>query len=850
MVFARCLGVESDFLFGSFRSQYHGSYNSVIHRTPRQSTSAASTQSSSSNGGMPTILGWNRKNNHDAPECENDMALPTATHGKSHHSHHKHKHERGSTSQTNQAHGVTFRRADKSFLEFHQNYAITRHLGEGSYSTVKQVTHRKRGGIFACKIVDKSALSSVDCVALSHEVKVLASIRHDHIMRLYEVIEDDTKCYLIMELAEHGDLFDKIVKQGKFPQEEAQKVTAALCEALHHCHSNAVIHRDVKPENVLLSNDPHCIKLCDFGFAKQLSDPTEKSVDSCGTPGYAAPEILDGKPYGVEVDVFSLGVVTYIMLCGYPPFPMKLSQLRTHRFNVRFPSKDWSSTDASVKELITRMLSVKPELRPKTSELREHPWIVRGKEILDQGRLEAEAKCLEEALQRKQLVADTIRKKLTSTTGFDVIKHGRQGQPHRTKLRLSTDGRVLSWQPKLLKRGLLKYHQNAKSFTSFFGFGSKRNMKREQAVAHPQISRLSSSENARSGEGGRYSEPILCDDTQHSAIVGSVQNNELDARVSGSSQHQLSKADSTSSTTSSGSTSWIDKNWWRPFRRGDNAKVASNTSGAHTERSASGGFTFAAFSMSNDRKVSRSLSSSGSSCSAVSDSYETAVPDTADHSAMSSRISFSSATSELSSPSVSPRIALGLNTPPMSPTASSPGVLLDSSVNLRDIRAITLGEDSAFFQTLTGFHCEASCCRDDGDAVSSRRPTTTTTTTTTTTDSCVDHDDEDAADSTKNPRPGSNSSSSSSSLSAAASDLNISTTLTIATRFRELHLEFSSEETRDAFAFLLEQATLPLEDVAHKPQQSFIFRSAMTPMDETPCLDAKKAEQTEENDHE
>lgn len=258
------------------------------------------------------------------------------------------------------ASAVTYRKGDKSFLDFHQHYAITRHLGEGSYSTVKQVTHRKKGGLFACKIVDKLSLSPVDRVALDHEIRVLSSVAHENVMRLHEVIEDDVKCYLVMELAENGDLFDRIVKQGKFQERDAQRVLGGLVEALYYCHSKAIIHRDIKPENVLLSGDN--VKLCDFGFAKQLGSVQEQSTDSCGTPGYAAPEILDGKPYGIEVDVFSLGVVTYIMLCGYPPFPMKLSQLRTHRFNVRFPSKDWINISASVKELVQCCLSLSLDL--------------------------------------------------------------------------------------------------------------------------------------------------------------------------------------------------------------------------------------------------------------------------------------------------------------------------------------------------------------------------------------------------------------------------------------------------------------------------------------------------------
>ncbi|KAG3205579.1 hypothetical protein PC128_g1301 [Phytophthora cactorum] len=215
---------------------------------------------------------------------------------------------------------VTFRKGEKSFLDFHQHYAITRHLGEGSYSTVKQVTHRKKGGFYACKIVDKLSLSDVDRAALSHEVRVLSSVSHVNIMRLYEVIEDDAKCYLVTELAEGGDLFDRIVKQGKFPEREAQKSGRVTLERLHR------------------ENEER----------RRLAD-----------------------------------------------------------------------------------------------------------------------------LTRRQQAASAIRKKLVMG-GFEAVKYGRNGLPHRTKLRLSTDGKVLSWQPKLLKRSLLRY-QNARSFTSLFGIGGKDN---------------------------------------------------------------------------------------------------------------------------------------------------------------------------------------------------------------------------------------------------------------------------------------------------------------------------------------------------------------------------------------
>ncbi|DAZ95832.1 TPA: hypothetical protein N0F65_008551 [Lagenidium giganteum] len=604
----------------------------------------------------------------------------------------------------------TYRRGEKSFLDFHQHYAITRHLGEGSYSTVKQVTHRKKGGMYACKIVDKLSLSPVDRVALGHEVRVLKTVDHEHIMKLHEVIEDDAKCYLIMELAEHGDLFDRIVKQGKFPEPEAQQVVGALVEALHYCHNKSIIHRDVKPENVLLSGDN--VKLCDFGFAKQLQDMTEQSVDSCGTPGYAAPEILDGKPYGVEVDVFSLGVVTYIMLCGYPPFPMKLSQLRTHRFNVRFPSKDWANVNPTVKELISLMLSVNPKARPSMKDLRVHPWIAQGREAMAALRKAAAERQIMEEQQRKQQLAEAIRKKLVSG-GFEAVKHGRSGLPHRTKLRLSSDGKELSWQPKLLKRGLLRYH-NARGLSSFFGGGSDKkkgvaspgrvnsnnnNNNQQQhsprlVQQHPRISRLSSYE-----AGGRRSEPIVSDETDHGSLVGLSS-----LSITGSAASSMS----TVSVTNSSNADAINekKIWWRSLRR-DRGRA---------ERSNSGGFSF-----SFSRRSAGSFDGSTNANGAV-----------------------------LSPGPASP----GLDSPM---SVGTPDRGLDTSILLADVTQLLIGGQCSFFQS-----------------------------------SDKESNDNNSSSPTKHPK------------------VDLSCVLSIATRFRELHLEFANEESRDGFAYLVQASVVNL----------------------------------------
>ncbi|TMW63798.1 hypothetical protein Poli38472_002739 [Pythium oligandrum] len=795
MTFARCLMGESDvFCSPTTRREAPKSHSDSNTTKPR---------GGSTNGGltMATLLGWAKK----STPATDSKASSTAR--RRHHRHHAGR--RGSiTSSTN---GVIHRRGEKSFLDFHQRYMITRHLGEGSYSSVKQVTHRKRGGQFACKIVDKTALSNIDRIALGHEVRVLSTVRHNNVMRLYEVIEDDSKCYLIMELAEHGDLFDKIVKQGRFTIPEAQRVVAALVEALAYCHSNSVIHRDVKPENVLLSTD-HGVKLCDFGFAKQLSHPLEQSTDSCGTPGYAAPEILDGKAYGLEVDVFSLGVVMYIMLCGYPPFPMKLAQLRTHRFNVRFPSKDWANIDPSVKELLVRMLSVKPELRPSMRDLQAHSWVQEGKAMLDDIREATEARKREELRQRKQFMADTIRKRLL-TSGFEVVKHGRQGSPHRTKLRLSTDGRVLTWQPKLLKRSLLRC-QNAKSISSFFGFGSSSSLTSDSedhsprsssamssptssAIRHPQIARLSSCEGI--GIGRRSEQTPQDDDTERSTIATTASNCSTQDETS-PAPSPLGHSDSTSSASGSG---WIDKkNWWRSFRKSHSRQTG--------ERSASGGFSFAAFALSTSTRASRSSSCSSSVSEATNACEE-------DIRSQSRRSGFRSSRSSTSEPPMSPHLASRTHTPLPSPSGSSG---LDTSITLKDIRTITLGEQSAFFRSRARSnnreddeHCEYGTTDHDREEEGED-------------DGQNDSDDEKHVDP--------------------------SMSLTVTTRFRDLHLEFTSEDVRDAFAFLLEQATLPLEEVA-PTQQPFIYRKNQEkePRDEkTRSHDPQQDEPTSNQDEE
>ncbi|KAF0692529.1 Aste57867_16398 [Aphanomyces stellatus] len=322
-------------------------------------------------------------------------------------------------------------------LLFEEQYEVMKHLGNGSYSQVKMVTHRTQGGTRAAKLVEKQVLSKTDRVALSQEVLILTRMNHPNIMKLHEVIEDEAKCIMIIECLDGGDLFDRVTQKGKLSEAEAQAVMALLVEAVYYCHSHCILHRDIKPENILMSSTG--IKLCDFGFARQLNSVHERATDSCGTPGYAAPEVLNGRSYGFEVDIFSLGVVLYILLCGYPPFPMKLQKLRKHSFEVLFPPKEWNHIAFSTKDLIKKMLAVDPSVRPTALMLKQHPWILDGHR--------------RRPVPPTDAMAIELQSAFLSGAGVVAMKYGRQGIPHATCISLCPVCHMVWWRPRDLDSG-------------------------------------------------------------------------------------------------------------------------------------------------------------------------------------------------------------------------------------------------------------------------------------------------------------------------------------------------------------------------------------------------------------
>lgn len=264
---------------------------------------------------------------------------------------------------------------------FNELYKLGKQLGEGAFSVVKDGSHKQTGEHYAIKIVTKSKLTQEDEVALKDEIDVLQELNHVHIIRLYDVFEESQYYYLVTEKMSGGELFDRIVQKSYYNEKEARDVCKILFEALQYCHAKRIAHRDLKPENLLLmsqDNDSD-IKIADFGFAKRVKTPNSLTTQ-CGTPGYVAPEILEGTPYDTKADMWSLGVIVYILLGGYPPFIEQNQRdlfRKIRKGQYEFHEEYWGQVSSDAKSLISSLLTVNPSKRMSGVEALEDKWILK-----------------------------------------------------------------------------------------------------------------------------------------------------------------------------------------------------------------------------------------------------------------------------------------------------------------------------------------------------------------------------------------------------------------------------------------------------------------------------------------
>jgi serine/threonine protein kinase len=281
---------------------------------------------------------------------------------------------------------------DAGWVSPNKYYDIGTLLGTGQFASVHLCIHKATGKQWAMKIIDKKKFalsSSTDRPdALLGEVDILRQLDHPGCIKINETFETPDTLYLVLELVTGGELFDRIIDVKRFEEPRARFFFKQMLEAIQYLHAKGIVHRDLKPENILLSsNDSDHIKLSDFGLSRMLNSSSNLKT-MCGTPQYVAPEVLkDGggsakKGYGALCDLWSLGVILYILLAGYPPFyeegrtaPL-FDQITSAAFD--FPDRSWKTISIEAKEFLIVLLNVDPSQRPTATEALNHPWMVGG----------------------------------------------------------------------------------------------------------------------------------------------------------------------------------------------------------------------------------------------------------------------------------------------------------------------------------------------------------------------------------------------------------------------------------------------------------------------------------------
>lgn len=256
-------------------------------------------------------------------------------------------------------------------------YAFGKTLGAGTYGIVREATCP--AGKVAVKIILKKNVKGNEQMVYD-ELELLQSLNHPHIVRFHDWFESRDKYYIVTQLATGGELFDRICDQGKFTEKDATQTIRQVLEAVDYLHERNIVHRDLKPENLLYLTRDHDseLVLADFGIAKMLDTPNEVLTTMAGSFGYAAPEVMMKQGHGKAVDMWSLGVITYTLLCGYSPFrsenlPDLIDETRSGR--IVFHERYWKDVSKDAKEFILSLLNPDPKKRATSKEVLKHIWL-------------------------------------------------------------------------------------------------------------------------------------------------------------------------------------------------------------------------------------------------------------------------------------------------------------------------------------------------------------------------------------------------------------------------------------------------------------------------------------------
>uniref|UniRef100_A0A8C6XV28 non-specific serine/threonine protein kinase n=1 Tax=Naja naja TaxID=35670 RepID=A0A8C6XV28_NAJNA len=281
--------------------------------------------------------------------------------------------------QTSGGHSIV-QQLHRNSIQFTDGYEVKQDIGVGSYSICKRCIHKTTNMEYAVKIIDKSKRDPTE------EIEILLRYgQHPNIITLKDVYDDGKYVYLVTELMKGGELLDKILRQKFFSEREASAVLLTITKTVEYLHAQGVVHRDLKPSNILYvdeSGNPESIRICDFGFAKQLRAENGLLMTPCYTANFVAPEVLKRQGYDVACDIWSLGVLLYTMLTGYTPFANGpddtpediLARIGSGNFSLS--GGYWNSVSETAKDLVSQMLHVDPHQRLTAAQVLSHPWIV------------------------------------------------------------------------------------------------------------------------------------------------------------------------------------------------------------------------------------------------------------------------------------------------------------------------------------------------------------------------------------------------------------------------------------------------------------------------------------------
>ncbi|XP_072155318.1 ribosomal protein S6 kinase alpha-2 isoform X1 [Bemisia tabaci] len=264
-------------------------------------------------------------------------------------------------------------------------YELKGEIAKGSYSVCKLGVHKASNIEYAVKIIDKSKR---DC---QEEIEILLRYgHHKNIVTLRDVYEDEKHTYLVMELMRGGELLDRIMNQKCFSEREASSVMNTIVSTVHYLHQHGVVHRDLKPSNILYANESasaDALRICDFGFAKQLRAENGLLMTPCYTANFVAPEVLKRQGYDAACDIWSLGILLYTLLAGHTPFASGpndtpeeiLRRIAESKLDLR--SGNWANISQSAKDLVAKMLHLDPHKRPTASQTLQHPWLTNRNQL-------------------------------------------------------------------------------------------------------------------------------------------------------------------------------------------------------------------------------------------------------------------------------------------------------------------------------------------------------------------------------------------------------------------------------------------------------------------------------------